>query len=61
MSSTSLGKDFVQTVSAQGLWRNIVMKLNTAVDPKKYDTALAKASENGYNNKNDNWRRLTWK
>lgn len=61
MSSASLGKNFVQTVSAQGLWRNTVMKLSTADKTKKYNTALAKASENGYNKKNDNWRRLTWK
>lgn len=51
MSSTSLGKDFVQTASAQGLWRNTVMKLSTAANPKKYNPALAKASENGYNKK----------
>ena len=54
MSSASLGKDLVQTVSAQGLWRNTVMKPSTVVNPKKYSTALAKASENGYNKKNDN-------
>lgn len=61
MFSASLGKDLVQTVSAQGLRRNTAMKQSTAANPKKYNPALAKASENGYNKKNDNWRRLTWK